>query len=90
MVRFLPFIALMDFALSASVIPFEYNSLPIGSIAPAGWLNSQLQIQAEGLTGHLSEFWPGVQNSSWIQKDGTGDNSLQEFTPYWLNGMVLS
>eukprot|EP01084_Bolivina_argentea_P070770 128688_1 len=75
-------------SISASIIPYSYSSLPIGSITPLGWLDTQLQLQANGLTGHLSEFWHGVQNSSWIQPNGTGDNELEEFTPYWLNGII--
>ena len=75
---------LISITYSASVQPFTYSSLPIGSITPGGWLQSQLQIQAAGLTGHLSEFWHGVNQSSWILPGGGGDNQLEEFTPYWF------
>jgi hypothetical protein len=40
--------------------------LPPGSIRPAGWLLDQLRIQADGLTGHLDEFWPDIAYSGWI------------------------
>ena len=40
--------------------------LPPGSIRPAGWLLHQLRIQADGLTGHLAEFWPNIAYSGWI------------------------
>lgn len=30
----------------------------------------------------------GVNQSAWIVPGGTGDNALQEWTPYWLNGLV--
>ncbi len=43
-----------------------YQPLPLGSIQPKGWLEVQLRIQAEGLTGHLDEFWPDIQDSGWI------------------------
>jgi hypothetical protein len=46
----------------------------------------QLQIQAEGLTGHLALFWPDVMSSVWI--GGNADTDLHERTPYWLNGLV--
>jgi hypothetical protein len=38
--------------------------LPLGSIHPYGWLLNQLRIQADGLTGHLDEFWRGVETNT--------------------------
>lgn len=61
-----------------------FDPLPPGHIRPAGWLLRQLQIQAEGLTGHLDEFWPDIANSGWI--GGTAD--AWERGPYWLDGLV--
>ncbi len=46
--------------------------LPLGAIRPTGWLRTQLQIQAEGLTGHLDEFWPDVKESGWIGGEAEG------------------
>ena len=60
--------------------------LPVGSITPKEWLLKQLTLQAEGLSGHLSQFWPDVMSSIWI--GGTHDPGLHERTPYWLNGVV--
>jgi len=37
--------------------------LPLGAIRPAGWLKDQLRVQAEGLSGHLDEFWPDIADS---------------------------
>ena len=77
-------------SLFGSIIePYEYSSLPVGSITPKGWLQTQLELQAEGLTGHLSEFWPQVQNSSWIQPNITNDpDPWQQDFAYWMNGMI--
>src|SRR5437868_10501219 len=62
--------------------PFE--PLSLGQVRPAGWLLDQLQIQAEGLTGHLDEFWPDVAQSQWIGGDVEG----WERGPYWLDGLI--
>lgn len=70
----------------ADIQPSTYKPLPTGSITPKGWLLDQLVLQAEGLSGHLSQFWPDVRDSIWI--GGTQDKGLHERTPYWLNGIV--
>jgi len=59
-----------------------FEPLPLGSIRPAGWLLNQLRIQAEGLSGHLDEFWPDVAESGWIGGVAEG----WERGPYWLDG----
>ncbi len=64
--------------------PAAYAELPLGAIRPAGWLEKQLRIQAEGLGGHLDEFWPDIKDSSWIGGKAEG----WERTPYWLDGIV--
>lgn len=61
-----------------------YIPLPLGAVRPTGWLAGQLRIQADGLSGHLDEFWPDIQRSSWIGGDAGG----WERGPYWLDGIV--
>ena len=53
-------------------------------IHPAGWLKRQLEIQAEGLSGHLDEIWPDIRDSRWIG----GDKEGWERVPYWLDGFI--
>ena len=53
-------------------------------IKPSGWLRRQLEIQAQGLSGHLDKVWPDVRDSAWIG----GDREGWERVPYWLDGFV--
>jgi DUF1680 family protein len=61
-----------------------FEPLPLGSIKPAGWLVDQLRIQAGGLSGHLDEFWPDIQDSAWFGGKAEG----WERVPYRLDGVV--
>ena len=57
----------------APLQPNAFNLLPLTSVKPTGWLLRQLRIQANGLSGHLDEFWPDVgPNSGWL--GGTGES----------------
>lgn len=49
-----------------SVQPVKLKPIPLGSIKPTGWLKNQLRIQADGLSGHLDEFWPDISDSAWF------------------------
>ncbi|HEY2159613.1 MAG TPA: beta-L-arabinofuranosidase domain-containing protein [Isosphaeraceae bacterium] len=64
--------------------PPVFAELPLGSIKPTGWLKAQLKLQAEGLGGHLDEFWPDIKDSAWIGGKAEG----WERTPYWLDGAI--
>jgi uncharacterized protein len=61
-----------------------FRPLPLGAIRPAGWLQRQLRIQADGLSGHLDEFWPDVGDSQWFGGKAEG----WERAPYWLDGAI--
>ena len=71
-------------ASERTLLPLAFTPLPLGRVRPTGWLQNQLRIQANGLTGHLDEFWPDVMNSEWIGGDAEG----WERAPYWLDGLV--
>ncbi len=67
-----------------SVQPVKLKPLPLGAIKPTGWLKNQLRIQADGLSGHLDEFWPDISDSAWFG----GKSDAWERAPYWLDGVV--
>jgi DUF1680 family protein len=63
----------------------SFYPLPLTSIRPKGWLLKQLEIQANGLSGHLDEFWPDVgSESGWLG----GNGESWERGPYFLDGLV--
>jgi DUF1680 family protein len=71
--------------MRAPLMPGEFCLLPLGSIRPTGWLRNQLEIQANGLSGHLDETWADVgPNSGWL--GGTGES--WERGPYFLDGLI--
>lgn len=61
-----------------------FNHLPLGSVKPKGWLRRQLEIQANGLSGHIDEFWPDLENSGWLGKTGES----WERGPYYMDGLI--
>jgi hypothetical protein len=69
----------------APLAPPQFYQFPAGSIAPRGWLKSQLEIQAAGLGGKLDEVWPDVgPNSGWLG----GDGESWERGPYFVDGLL--
>jgi len=58
---------------------------PLGSVFPRGWLERELTVQKNGLTGHIEEVWPDLGASSgWL--GGRGEN--WERGPYYLDGLI--
>ena len=65
----------------------HFIKLPVGSIRPAGWVGRYLQLQRDGLTGHLGEIsaWLDKHNNAWLTKGG--DHGWEE-VPYWLKAYI--
>ena len=63
---------------------YKLNQFNSKYIEPKGWIRHQLEVQLNGLTGHLHEFWPDIKDSAWI--GGTAEG--WERVPYWLDGYV--
>jgi hypothetical protein len=64
-----------------------FRKLPIGSIKPEGWLRKQLELEANGFTGHLTEISEFLKkdNNAWLSPKGEGEHRWEE-VPYWLKG----
>lgn len=69
-------------------MPSSYKPLrqtfSLQELSPQGWYLRQLRIQADGLSGHLDEFWPDIMDSRWIG----GNREGWERMPYWLDGVI--
>ncbi|MFV0377183.1 MAG: beta-L-arabinofuranosidase domain-containing protein, partial [Mangrovibacterium sp.] len=63
----------------------HFIKLPTGCIQPKGWIRKMLELQKDGLCGHLGEIsaWLEKDNNAWLS-DG-GDHGWEE-VPYWLRG----
>jgi DUF1680 family protein len=69
------------------LLPSPFIKLPIGSITLKGWLRHQLELEAQGMTGHLQEIskWCKFEDNAWADAQGQGNNGWEEL-PYWLKG----
>lgn len=69
----------------------SYVHLPLGAVKPKGWLKNQLKIQADGLTGHLDEFWR-LRQSVWKGDKADWERADDHYTasaaPNYLSGLV--
>ena len=71
----------------APLAPSPLVKLPIGAITPKGWLRHQLELERDGMTGHLAEIspWCKFEGNAWASPQGKGHNGWEEM-PYWLKG----
>lgn len=67
------------------LMPQQFIKLPAGSIKLGGWLLTQLQLQKDGLNGHLGEIsaWLQKEDNAWLKSGGKWG---WEEVLYWLRG----
>ena len=70
----------------APLIVKPYMELPLGAIKPSGWLEEQLMLMKNGMTGNLDELYPQVmgKRNGWLG----GDGDVWERGPYWIDGLL--
>ena len=72
----------------APLAPSPLLKLPVGAVKPQGWLRRQMELMADGFSGHLDELsgFLAPEGNAWLRPDGEGDRSFWEELPYWLKG----
>jgi len=71
------------------LLPDPLIKLPIGAVRPRGWIRGQLELMADGFSGHLEDIshWCTLEGNAWVSSDGRGANGWEE-VPYWLRGFI--
>ena len=74
-----------------------YVPLPLGNIQPRGWLRKMLELQRDGLTGHLDSIyslvcgpgngWLGGKGDSWERGTALEDITL---APYGCTALRIA
>ncbi len=69
------------------LIATPLTKLPVTAFEPGGWLRKCLELQRDGLAGHLGEIsvWLTKEDNAWLSKTGLGKYGWEE-VPYWLRG----
>ena len=69
------------------LLPSRLIKLPIGAITPKGWLRRQLELERDGMTGHLAEIssYCKFEGNAWASPQGQGHSPWEDL-PYWLKG----
>ena len=71
------------------LVPSPLIKLPVGAVVPQGWVRVQLELQADGYTGRLTELsgFLEKEDNAWLSPTGEGKRGWEE-VPYWLKGFA--
>ncbi len=75
-----------DYVLNREpLLPAPFVKLPVGSISARGWAFRMLELERDGLAGHLGEIsdWLDKKDNAWLEEGGKHG---WEEVPYWLRG----
>jgi hypothetical protein len=67
------------------LLPSPFIKLPVGAATANGWVAKMLELQRDGLAGHLGEIskWLDKRDNAWLKAGGSYG---WEEVPYWLKG----
>ena len=83
--------ALAGDAMSSNRAPLKaqpFYRLPLGCVKARSWLNHQLELQRDGLTGHAEELYNDIGESDWISDQKRGGQHAWERGPYYAKGLI--
>ncbi|MDR0670946.1 MAG: glycoside hydrolase family 127 protein, partial [Oscillospiraceae bacterium] len=69
-----------------ALVPDAFAALPLSAVRASGWLENQLLLQKNGLTGHMHLFNEyNAATSRWL---GAASGEAWERGPYYMRGLV--
>jgi hypothetical protein len=71
----------------APLTPSPFIKLPVCAVKPQGWVRRQLELEADGFMGHLTQIsrFLKKEDNAWLSPEGQGHSGWEE-VPYWLKG----
>ena len=73
--------------VTATAADVSFTPFPPGVVKPRTWLRHQLELQANGLTGHAEELYDDIGKSDWLTHGTKGGQYAWERGPYYARGL---
>ncbi len=70
--------------------PNSFQALPVGSVRPLGWILTEMQKQAAGITGNLTSLYAPFTGTAWIADENSSSTPWTpwEVRAYWCDGAM--